>query len=140
LLLARANLELARGQWSNATRTYRSIGERLRVHGWTNPAFLPWRSGAAIALLAQDEVTPARAMAEEELTFARRWRAPRVVGRALWVSGLVHTGRSRLLQLEEAIAVLAASPARLEHARALVELGSVLRRSGQRISSREPLR
>ncbi len=35
---------------------------------------------------------------------------------------------------------LAQSPARLEHARALVELGAALRRAGRRVDSREPLR
>jgi DNA-binding CsgD family transcriptional regulator len=36
--------------------------------------------------------------------------------------------------------VLAESEARLEHARALTDLGAALRRAGQRAASREPLR
>ena len=35
--------------------------------------------------------------------------------------------------------MLEGSPARLEHGRALVELGAALRRSGQRAAAREPL-
>lgn len=42
--------------------------------------------------------------------------------------------------LHEAVAVLERSPAKLEHARALVEFGALLRREGQRIASREQLR
>ena len=39
-----------------------------------------------------------------------------------------------------AVAVAATSPARLEHARALVELGAALRRGNQRAQAREVLR
>jgi hypothetical protein len=42
--------------------------------------------------------------------------------------------------LREAVDLLANSPARLEYARALVSLGGSLRRQGQRVDSREPLR
>jgi len=38
------------------------------------------------------------------------------------------------------VEVLKASPARLEHTRALVELGGALRRANQRAAAREPLR
>jgi DNA-binding CsgD family transcriptional regulator len=42
--------------------------------------------------------------------------------------------------LREAVDVLAPSPARLEHAKALVDLGAALRRTGERTASREHLR
>ena len=42
--------------------------------------------------------------------------------------------------LAQAVQTLATSPARLEHARALVDLGAALRRAGHRVDSREPLR
>jgi DNA-binding CsgD family transcriptional regulator len=42
--------------------------------------------------------------------------------------------------LREAVGLLRASPARLELARALVSLGGVMRRRGDRAASREPLR
>ena len=45
-----------------------------------------------------------------------------------------------LAQLEEAVQVLAASPAKLEHAKALAALGSALRRGRQPSDAREPLR
>jgi len=41
--------------------------------------------------------------------------------------------------LEDAVTVLADSPSRLEHARALVELGAALRRGGSRAAARPPL-
>ena len=42
--------------------------------------------------------------------------------------------------MREALAVLESSQARLEHARALVELGAALRRAGHRRDAREPLK
>ncbi|MGH2985564.1 MAG: helix-turn-helix transcriptional regulator, partial [Solirubrobacterales bacterium] len=42
--------------------------------------------------------------------------------------------------LRESERVLAPSPARLEHARTLVELGAALRRAGRRRDARDPLR
>jgi DNA-binding CsgD family transcriptional regulator len=52
------------------------------------------------------------------------------------VEGLV---RDDLDLLAEAERVLAPSVARLEHAMALVDLGSALRRRGERVKAREPL-
>jgi DNA-binding NarL/FixJ family response regulator len=42
--------------------------------------------------------------------------------------------------LEQAVTMLAGSPARLEHTRALVALGAALRRSNRRADARTPLR
>ena len=46
----------------------------------------------------------------------------------------------RVPLLERAVDLLAASPARLEHARALVDLGAALRRANRRADARAPLR
>jgi DNA-binding NarL/FixJ family response regulator len=56
------------------------------------------------------------------------------------VAGLATGGEVGLELMSEAVAVLAPSPARLEHAHALIELGAALRRSGRRVQSRPPLR
>jgi DNA-binding CsgD family transcriptional regulator len=53
---------------------------------------------------------------------------------------LVEGERAGIERLREAVAVLAESPARLEHARALVDLGAALRRARERREAREPLR
>jgi DNA-binding NarL/FixJ family response regulator len=42
--------------------------------------------------------------------------------------------------LEEAVDLLANSPAKLEHTRALLDLGAALRRANRRADAREPLR
>jgi DNA-binding NarL/FixJ family response regulator len=56
------------------------------------------------------------------------------------VLGLVEGGRAGIGLLREAIDVLAGSQARLEHARALVDLGAALRRENRRTEARQRLR
>ena len=64
----------------------------------------------------------------------RRCRA-----RSAWLCGRWGCSKADVETLREAAAVLEASPARLEHARALVELGSALRRGNQRAAARDAL-
>jgi DNA-binding CsgD family transcriptional regulator len=104
-----------------------------------NVAFAPWRSQAAEALAALGRAHEAVALAEEEVALARRWGAPRSLGRALRVLGSVHPGEG-LPALEEAVAVLEGSQSRLEHARALTAFGGALRRERRPLEAREPLR
>jgi DNA-binding CsgD family transcriptional regulator len=51
----------------------------------------------------------------------------------------VDGGDSALTGLREAVDVLERSPARLEHARALTDLGAALRRAGRRVEARDAL-
>jgi len=101
---------------------------------------MAWRSQAALALLQLGERGEARRLAAEELELARTWGAPRALGAALRAAGLVEGGQKGLALLEEAVEVLATSPARLEHAKARTELGAALRRANRRSEAREQLR
>jgi DNA-binding CsgD family transcriptional regulator len=101
---------------------------------------MPWRSWAAEGLRLLDRNEEARALADEELALARRWGDPHAIGAALRVLGLVERGEAGIGLLREAVAVLAGSKARLEHAHALVDLGAALRRANQRTEARERLR
>jgi DNA-binding NarL/FixJ family response regulator len=71
---------------------------------------------------------------------ARSWNTPRAVGMALRARGLVEPGERATEHLRRAVATLADSRAALEHARALTDLGAVLRRAGRRAEARDPLR
>ena len=102
-----------------------------------NPAAVDWRSQAAVAHAALGQRDAARALALEELALARRFGAPRALGIALRTLGVIG---DELDHLEEAVDVLAASPARLEHARALADLGVALRHRRRIVEAREPLR
>ena len=79
-------------------------------------------------------------LAADELALARRWGDPHAIGAALHMLGLVEGGTAGIGLLTEAVEVLAGSQARLEHARALVDLGAALRRANQRTEARERLR
>ena len=136
----RARLLLLQGRTREALEAMFACGRGYSVHGRDNPALVAWRSGAALALLALDRREEAQTLITEEVALARRWGAPRALGRALRVAGLIERGEEGLGLLREAVAVLEPSPARLERAKALVELGAALRRSGQRATSREYLR
>jgi DNA-binding CsgD family transcriptional regulator len=56
------------------------------------------------------------------------------------VCGLVTGGLEGLDVLRQAVEVLARSPARLEHAKALIDFGAALRRAGNRGEARRHLR
>jgi DNA-binding CsgD family transcriptional regulator len=59
---------------------------------------------------------------------------------ALRAHALVCGGSGQIDLLREAVAILEHSPARLEHARALIDLGASLRRDGRRSDADGPLR
>jgi DNA-binding CsgD family transcriptional regulator len=70
---------------------------------------------------------------------AKKFGAPRAIGIALRAQALVGPSAERTTTLNAALDVLADSPARLEHARVLVDLGATFRAAGQRTTAREPL-
>jgi hypothetical protein len=98
------------------------------------------RSGAAAALLLLlGERTAACELAEAELDDVRAFGAPRAIGVALRVAGLARGGAAGLALLQESVAVLASSPAVLERAKSLAELGAAQRRAGHRILAQDNL-
>jgi DNA-binding CsgD family transcriptional regulator len=110
---------------------------RLRA---PSPSIAPWRSDAALAHLALGARSEARALAAEEVALARAYKGPRTLGMALRAAGLTEGGRGGIELLRQAVGVLVGSGARLEHARAMADLGAALRRAGQRAESRDILR
>lgn len=104
-----------------------------------NPAVTPWRSDAALAIHLGGEDDRARALAHEELSLAEAFGAPRPLGVAMRVAGLLEGGVRGLELLCESVAVLSTSGAHLEHARALAELGAALRRTNRRSDARNVL-
>ncbi len=100
---------------------------------------MPWGSAAAPALVAAGRSEEARAFVEDELARARRWGAPAPIARALRVLAALEGG-DRVARLEEALAVMDASPVRLERLRILCDLGTALRLARRLLDAREPLR
>lgn len=137
-LEARARLALAQGRSRDAIADLRESGEICCALGIANPGAFPWRSLLAMALGpgAADE---AQALVASELAEARRLGQARGIGTALYAQGLLHGGDERIALLREAAHALEPSPARLEHAAALVELGVALRLTRRMVEAREPL-
>jgi DNA-binding CsgD family transcriptional regulator len=137
---AMGRLSLARGDAARALASFESCMAMLGPGTWGMPirdvAYLHARSGAAQALLLAGDRERACALAESELADARALGGRRGLGIALRVAGLARGGPPGLRLLEESVAVLRESPARLERARSLAELGATLRRAGQRQAAR----
>jgi DNA-binding CsgD family transcriptional regulator len=131
LVLAARDLRTARAELQAAAGTYQALHLLSPSTGW--------RSALALAMAGEDR-TEARRLAGSELEDARRAGLPRPAGIALRTLSMLAGGERGLHDLREAAQILAGSGARLEHARALVELGAALRRANQRTAAREPLR
>lgn len=140
LLDTRARIDLARGDPATALKAFLACGELRDRAKLTNPSVLAWRSGAALAASRLGERDQARELAEEELRLAREFGTPRAIGVALLTGALVDGDDDGVDRMRDALEVLESSQARLEHARALVELGAALRRAGHRRDAREPLK
>jgi DNA-binding CsgD family transcriptional regulator len=116
-------------------------GRRLHVAGGlVNPAVNDWRSPAALAHARLGAHEQAHEIATANVTLARTFGEPRGLGIALRTAGLVAPTVKRGTLLEQAVATLRTSPAELELARTLLELGAHIRRTGAPRASREPLR
>ncbi len=139
LRYASALLRAAAGNHEAAVDELRGSALDHPALGGENPAVLAWRSAAALSLAELGRKDEARSLAAEELERAQAFGAPRAIGIALRAAALVGPASERSGQLEAALAVLAPSPARLEHARVLVDLGAAHRAAGQRTAAREPL-
>ena len=99
-----------------------------------------WRALAALAHLQLGESAEAHALAAEELRLAREFGAAPAVGVALRTLATVEGGAAGLALLDEAVPVLEAAGARLQHAHAVVQRGGLLRRHGQRKAATAALR
>jgi len=140
LLAASGRFHLAELRPAAALDDLLAAGElfvRLRS---PSPTIAPWRSDAALARLALGDQAEARVLATEEVALAEAFGAPRALGVALRAAGLAEDGKRGIELLRQAVRVLEASAARLEHARAMADLGAALRRAGRRVESREILR
>ena len=137
LLDLRGRLRLASRDVPGAVADLRSAGRTLTALGHRNPTYIrvalrtsPWRWRAT---------RPRR----RSRSPATSWPTPGASGSragSAWRCGPWGCSRATGTRSAEAVAVLEPSPARLEHARALVELGGALRRGNQRAAARDALR
>ncbi|MEV6156832.1 AAA family ATPase [Nonomuraea sp. NPDC052129] len=141
VLDSRARIALLRGEPAAALEHARAVGRHLeQIYEIDHPGLLPWRATAALAAHHLGDHRTAMLLAAQEAERARAVGVPQAVGAALRVAGLVARPRPDLDLLTEASHILQETPAALEHAHALVDLGAALRRAGRRKECRQPLR
>jgi DNA-binding CsgD family transcriptional regulator len=137
---SRGRVRFAQRRFGEALGDFRAAGA-ITIGGLApSPCYLPWRSDAALAVLALGEPDAAQQLSDEEVELARAFGAPRALGVALRAAGLVVGGDRGEALLREAIAVLAGPDTRLEHARAQADLGAALCRRNHRADARDLLR
>ncbi len=134
---ARIELLLAQGRPEEALEVCEDYVS-LRGH-MLNPASTPWRTVKAEVLDRLGRTEEALELAREQLEAVRHWGAREAIGRALRVLGQLRR-EDGLEDLSEAVATLERSNARLEHAKALLALGTALRLARRPTEAREPLR
>ncbi|MFD3699193.1 ATP-binding protein [Streptomyces sp. NPDC058646] len=121
-----AELLLARGDAKGAAAELEAVDRRLTPRGIQNPAWCPWQLHLARAVSAEDPQR-ARALAGDAVRRARAFGSASGIGQALRVAAEVAAPEDRPALLREAVALLAASPAGYELARAQAALGAWLR-------------
>ena len=140
LLLARGRLRAAQRRPDAALADMRAAGDIAVRIGATSPSSLPWRSEAALVHAGARRARARGAARREELELARAFGAPRALGVALRAAGVVIGGAEGEELLREAVATSTAPALRSRRARALVDLGALLRRANRRAEARELLR
>jgi DNA-binding CsgD family transcriptional regulator len=133
------HIHMHRGRVERALESQRACGEVMSSLLIRNPSAMPWRSEASQALRLLGDREEARELAQEELDLAIASGSPRAIGVALRAAGTVTDAPAGVQLLERAVETLAPCGARLEQARAQVELGAAIRRSGRRREARPAL-
>jgi DNA-binding CsgD family transcriptional regulator len=137
---ATGELRLARGRHAEAKRDFLLAAGHLEWLPRANPELFGWRPGLARAEAGLGNGESARAEAARAVEIARENDGLRAIGIALCAQGAVSDGEEAIELLREAVAALEGTRARFQHALALVDLGSALRRANRRREAREPLR
>ncbi len=140
LRFARARLRVAQGRVAEGLEDFLGLGVDLTRAIVTCPSYLPWRSEAALTQLALGDRESAERLAEEELELARAFGTPRALGVATRAAGVIAGGDRGASLLRQAIDAFERGDASLERARALADLGALLRRRNRRTEARELLR
>lgn len=130
---ATGRLREAQERWTDAEAAFEACAAVHAAYSVRSLAASPWRAHLAIVVAAAGRPAQARALITDAVDLARSTDSALALGTALRASGLIEPpGERRAELLREAVAVLAATEAQLERARAQIDLGSELRRAGLR--------
>jgi DNA-binding CsgD family transcriptional regulator len=141
LFFERVHLRVAQGRYAEAIGEFDEAVRRFdRVFGIDSVQWTATCCAAAEAHAALGDRAAATGLVERALGVAERFGVPGFIGQALHARARIEDRDTAIDTVREALGQLERSPARLHHARALVTLGALLRRRGERVQSREPLR
>ena len=141
LVAHRGRVRIACGDVEAGVSDLLDVDRRTRAAGLaTSTLMLDWTRAAALGMAALGRRDEAQELAAREVREAVAFGSSRRHGIALSLCGALHSGPEGLAWLREAVGVLERSPARLEHGRALVNLGAGLLARGERSAARGPLR
>ncbi|MCX2968745.1 MULTISPECIES: helix-turn-helix transcriptional regulator [Streptomyces] len=128
-LRARGLHHLALHQPRSALADFTEAGRLMAEWGVDRPAYLPWRTDAAEALLRLGERRQAAHLAARQLDLPDG-RRPWARGQALRVRALAGDARQRTATLHQAVDALHRSGDRVAAARAMADLGRALQADG----------
>jgi DNA-binding CsgD family transcriptional regulator len=138
--MASGLLALERFAYEAALGDFVRAGELLAQARILNPSVFPYRASAAVAAHGAGDERLARTLIEEQIGLAERFELPATLAGALRVRARLEPAAHQIETLGEAVDLLEGEVAQLELAHALHDLGAALRRGGNRVASREPLR
>ena len=136
---SRGRLRLAQGDAHGAVEDLADARDRSAAW-YRQRVEPPWQPLLAEALVLADRRGEAAEEADAYATLAAYWGTRRALGHAARMRALVAPRASAIILLEQARVHFAASPARLELARCLTELGAHQRAAGERRAARAILR
>jgi DNA-binding CsgD family transcriptional regulator len=136
LLVERGHLRLAQQRPGEALEDVLKAGRREP----SRSVMSEWRNRAAVGYLQLGERSRALEVARADLDIAAAWDAEGRLGNAASTYGWIEGGEEGIQRVRDALPLLKRSGARLDHARALVRLGAMLRRAGMPSEARTSLR
>ncbi|MFL5822313.1 MAG: ATP-binding protein [Solirubrobacteraceae bacterium] len=137
-LYALAELRRNQGRLAEALEVALAAGDLAERHV-SFFGYCPWRGSAALSALALGDEAQATELAGQMVERSQQTQVLHQQIRSLRVMGMAQGGEEGIETLRDAVGLGRTSPPRLETIRALVELGSALRRANERAAAREPL-
>jgi DNA-binding CsgD family transcriptional regulator len=139
LIAHRGRVRVARGEYEPGLADLLHADHLNAAAGLPLSVLTDWVPAATVALRVQGQFDEAWELAHRELEEAVSFKAPRRHGIALATAGRLDPGESGLTCLHDAVETLGRCGARLDRARALVELGVGLRQRGEPSLARQAL-
>jgi DNA-binding CsgD family transcriptional regulator len=140
IVLVRAQVRAACGDHAGAIAEFDDAARRAAKWGGTSASQIGDILIAAQSHRAIGDPRTAESLLADAAALANQWDTPGALGQVMHAEALLNDDGDAAPRLREAVNLLGRSPARLELARAMVDLGAALRRAGHRTESRDPLR